>query len=83
MLFHWKKLSFADAACNNVHFKSPSRLEFQKHMKEALRTSQERYRSRNRNKEQAVGINRNNRNYWNNNGGTSTNTENTEPSTDE
>ncbi|XP_077270027.1 uncharacterized protein LOC143901525 [Temnothorax americanus] len=52
-----------EAACDNAHFQSPCRLDFQKHMKEALRTCQERYRSRNRNRQQAVENNRNNRDY--------------------
>lgn len=46
-------------------------------MKEALRTAQERCRGRNRNRQQAVPIDRD---YWNDEG---TNAENTEPSTDE
>ncbi|XP_077280386.1 uncharacterized protein LOC143907447 isoform X2 [Temnothorax americanus] len=70
-----------EAACDNAHFQSPCRLDFQKHMKEALRTCQERYRSRNRNRQQAVENNRNNRDYWNNNGN-NTNTETPEHSTE-
>lgn len=45
-------------------------------MKEALRTAQERYRSRNKNRQQAIPANRD---YWNDE---NTNTENTELSTD-
>ncbi|KAM0736974.1 hypothetical protein ACS0PU_000067 [Formica fusca] len=73
-----------EAACNNNNFKSPARLEFQKYMKEALRTTKERNRSRSWKKQWAVPTDQSNRAYWNDNGSNTTNDiENTEPSTDE
>ncbi|XP_036139002.1 uncharacterized protein LOC118644490 [Monomorium pharaonis] len=68
-----------DAACNNVNFESPTRFEFQKYIKEALRTAKERCRSRNRQK-QIQPINKDNRAYWMNNERNSINdVENIEP----
>lgn len=39
---------FLDGVCQNRHFEKPTRSEFQTQMKEALRMSKERHRSRSR-----------------------------------
>lgn len=43
-------LYFLDGVCQNKHFEKPTRSEFQVQMREALRMSKERHRSRSRKK---------------------------------
>lgn len=52
---------FLDGVCQNKHFEKPTRSEFQAQMREALRMSKERYRSRSRRNTDARGA-RNQRN---------------------
>lgn len=73
---------FSEATCNNENFNSPTRFEFQKHMKETLRTAKERNRSRSQKKQRVITTDLTNRVYWNDNGTATNNTENTEPTTD-
>lgn len=59
-------LYFLDGVCQNKHFEKPTRSEFQIQMREALRMSKERHRSRSRKK--PVSRDRNariHRNLWN------------------
>ncbi|XP_032690705.1 uncharacterized protein LOC116853658 [Odontomachus brunneus] len=48
-----------DAVCKNRHFHKPTRLEFQKHMQEALRVTKERLRQRTRPRGRNAGQQRN------------------------
>ncbi|XP_067210358.1 probable E3 ubiquitin-protein ligase DDB_G0283893 [Linepithema humile] len=57
-------MAIYEAVCNNEHFSKPTRTDFQRHIREALRTAKERQRHKERGRKQTVNRPRE-QNFWN------------------